>query len=100
GLLRDRCWRLRDCFTEGGVYLLEAVQRGHARANEIADLREHGVEVWVTLRRELMVGVILLGIRKAGRAYYAQQLQFVEAFARIAAAAVEVDLLHRRQLTA
>jgi C4-dicarboxylate-specific signal transduction histidine kinase len=81
-----------------GVYLLEAGANEEKTTAVFCRLREAGVEVWMGLGREAVVGVLLLGPRQVRRAYFAQQLKFLEALGPIVAAALEIDILHQRQL--
>jgi two-component system, sporulation sensor kinase E len=61
-------------------------------------LRAAGVEIVVTLgRRNQLLGVILLGPRRSGDAYFARDLSFIEAVADLASIALENSLLYRHR---
>lgn len=62
-------------------------------------LRNAGVEVWVALGRGTQkTGVVLLGARNAGEAYFGSTLQFIEDIAELSSMAFEVAFLHGRQI--
>jgi signal transduction histidine kinase len=90
-------WRLADSLGPG-VQLLEVSAKDSQFRVIFSALRNAGVEIWFGIRRDAATGVVLLGPRKLGRAYFAQQLQLLESLSPIIAAAVEIDILHRRQL--
>ena len=75
----------------------ETARMAHRRAHEI--LRGAGVEVVTTLgRRGRFLGIVLLGPRRSGDAYFARDLTFVESLAEIASIALENSLLYRQQI--
>lgn len=62
-------------------------------------LARHNIEVAVILRRrDSIVGVILLGPRRSGDAYYAKDLLFIEVLSDLAAVALDNTLLHRQRI--
>jgi signal transduction histidine kinase len=73
-----------------------------ARAtNKIAHttLRAAGVEVVMTLgRRNQLLGVILLGPRRSGDAYFTRDLTFIESLVDLASIALENALLYRQRI--
>jgi signal transduction histidine kinase len=68
-------------------------QRAHAA------LRAAGVDVVVTLgRRGQLLGLVLLGPRRSGDAYFKNDLGFIESVADLAAIALENALLYRQRI--
>ena len=68
-------------------------QRTHAA------LRAAGVDVLVTLgRRGQLLGLVLLGPRRSGDAYFKNDLGFIESVADLAAIALENALLYRQRI--
>ncbi|HKZ84437.1 MAG TPA: ATP-binding protein [Anaerolineae bacterium] len=62
-------------------------------------LRKTGVEVVVSLvRRGQLLGAILLGPRRSGDAYFANDLVFIESLAELASIALENALLYRQRI--
>ena len=62
-------------------------------------LRAGGVEVVTTLgRRGELLGVILLGPRRSGDAYFTRDLTFIESLADLASIALENALLYRQRI--
>lgn len=62
-------------------------------------LARHSVEIAVVLRRRgSVVGVVLLGPRRSGDAYYAKDLAFIESLSDLAAIALDNTLLHRQRI--
>jgi signal transduction histidine kinase len=62
-------------------------------------LRAAGVEVVITLgRREQLLGVILLGPRRSGDAYFTRDLTFIESLADLTSIALENALLYRHRI--
>jgi signal transduction histidine kinase len=79
------------------VLLLAREQDGSSR--HIDTLRDAGFEVWVALGRATQkTGVILLGARNGGEAYFGSTLQFIEDIAELSSMAFEVAFLHRKQI--
>ena len=75
----------------------ETARAAHRAAHET--LRTAGVEVVTTLgRRGRLLGIVLLGPRRSGDAYFARDLTFVESLAEIASIALENALLYRQQI--
>jgi len=73
-------------------------ETGKARQTHAA-LRAGGVEVLVTLgRRGQLLGLVLLGPRRSGDAYFKNDLGFVEAVADLASIALENALLYRQRI--
>lgn len=72
--------------------------RGAHRAAHEA-LRDAGVEVVTTLgRRGRLLGIVLLGPRRSGDAYFTRDLTFLESLAEIASIALENALLYRQRI--
>src|SRR5262249_50307066 len=68
-------------------------QRAHAA------LRAAGVDVLVALgRRGQLLGLVLLGPRRSGDAYFKNDLGFIESVADLAAIALENALLYRQRI--
>jgi signal transduction histidine kinase len=64
-----------------------------------ADLQQAGIEIIATLgRRGRLLGLLLLGPRRSGDAYYVKDLSFLESLAELASIALENSLLYRQQL--
>jgi signal transduction histidine kinase len=62
-------------------------------------LRAAGVEVLVTLgRRGRLLGLVLLGPRRSGDAYFKNDLGFIESVADLASIALENALLYRQRI--
>jgi signal transduction histidine kinase len=62
-------------------------------------LRTLGIEVVVTIgRRGQLLGLVLLGRRRSGDAYYKNDLAFVESLADVASIALENALLYRQRI--
>ena len=62
-------------------------------------LRALGIEIVVTIgRRGQLLGLILLGPRRSGDAYYKNDLAFVESLADVASIALENALLYRQRI--
>jgi signal transduction histidine kinase len=64
-----------------------------------ATLKSAGIEVVATLgRRGQLLGVILLGARRSGDAYFTRDLTFIESVAEVASIALENALLYRHRI--
>lgn len=62
-------------------------------------LRSADIEVVVILaRRGTLLGVVFLGARRSGDAYYQQDLAFIESLADLASIALENSLLYRQSI--
>jgi signal transduction histidine kinase len=62
-------------------------------------LRAAGIEVVTTLgRRNQLLGIILLGPRRSGDAYFTRDLTFIESLAELASIALENALLYRQRI--
>lgn len=62
-------------------------------------MRAAGVEIIVTLgRRGQLLGVVLLGPRRSGDAYFKNDLVFIESLADLASIALENALLYRQRI--
>jgi signal transduction histidine kinase len=73
-------------------------ERGAKRSAHDA-LRAAGVEVVITLgRRDQLLGVILLGPRRSGDAYFTRDLTFIESLADLSSIALENALLYRQRI--
>ena len=75
-----------------------AVETGTAKQiHEV--MRTAGVEIVVTLgRRGQLLGVVLLGPRRSGDAYFKNDLEFIESLADLASIALENALLYRQRI--
>jgi len=81
------------------IFLLAREQESSRRPRHIDILRNAGFEVWVALGRGTQKsGVILLGVRNGGEAYFGSTLQFIEDIAELSSMAFEVAFLHRRHI--
>jgi signal transduction histidine kinase len=75
----------------------ESTKATHKATHE--ELRTAGIEIVTTLgRRGRLLGIVLLGPRRSGDAYFARDLTFVESLAEIASIALENALLYRQQI--
>jgi signal transduction histidine kinase len=75
----------------------EAARATHKIAH--TTLRAAGVEVVMTLgRRNQLLGVILLGPRRSGDAYFTRDLTFIESLVDLASIALENALLYRQRI--
>jgi signal transduction histidine kinase len=75
----------------------DASKGAHRVAHQ--ELRAAGVEVVTTLgRRGRLLGIVLLGPRRSGDAYFARDLTFVDSLADLASIALENALLYRQQI--
>src|SRR3989449_11325069 len=62
-------------------------------------LRTAGIEVVITLgRRGQLLGLVLLGPRRSGDAYFKNDLAFIESLADLASIALENALLYRQRI--
>ena len=62
-------------------------------------LRAAGIEVLITLgRRGQLLGAVLLGPRRSGDAFFANDLVFIESLAELASIALENALLYRQRI--
>src|SRR3989454_11624650 len=62
-------------------------------------MRTAGVEIVVTLtRRGQLLGVVLLGPRRSGDAYFKNDLEFIESLADLASIALENAMLYRQRI--
>jgi signal transduction histidine kinase len=89
---------LFDTPTSSALMIDPTTARGAQRvAHET--LRAAGVDVVTTLgRRGHLLGVILLGPRRSGDAYFTRDLTFVESLAELASIALENALLYRQRI--
>lgn len=73
-------------------------ERGTRReAHEL--LSRAGIEIIITLaRRDELLGVVVLGTRRSGDPYFAEDLSLVEALSQIASIALENSLLYRQRI--
>lgn len=75
-----------------------AEEIGSAKSTHAA-LRASGVEILVTLgRRGQLLGVVLLGPRRSGDAYFRDDLVFIESLADLGSIALENALLYRQRI--
>lgn len=69
----------------------------HAAAYE--SLRTSGIEIVIVLaRRSTLLGVVLLGTRRSGDAYFKNDLEFIESLGDLASVALENSLLYRQSI--
>jgi signal transduction histidine kinase len=62
-------------------------------------LRHRGIELVIVLaRRGTLLGVVLLGPRRSGDAYFKQDLDFIESLAELASIGLENSLLYRQSI--
>jgi len=62
-------------------------------------LRNAGIEVVIVLaRRRALLGVVLLGPRRSGDAYFKQDLDFIDSLADLASISLENSLLYRQSI--
>jgi signal transduction histidine kinase len=89
---------LVDTPTTGALIVNPEAARGSQRVAHEA-LRVAGIEVVTTLgRRGQLLGVILLGPRRSGDAYFTRDLTFVESLVDLASIALENALLYRQRI--
>jgi signal transduction histidine kinase len=80
------------------AFLVSAFDR-ISQADDVRFLQEHGVEVIATLgRRRHPLGVLLLGPRRSGDPYFANDLSFIASVAELASIALENTLLYRQRI--
>jgi signal transduction histidine kinase len=76
-----------------------AQETGIARRRMHEHMRTAGVEIIVTLgRRGQLLGIVLLGPRRSGDAYFRNDLVFIESLADLASIALENALLYRQRI--
>jgi signal transduction histidine kinase len=81
------------------VILINPTEEAGKAKQTHAALRAQGVEVLVTLgRRGQLLGLVLLGSRRSGDAYFKNDLGFIEAIADLASIALENALLYRQRI--
>ena len=81
------------------VFVVSPAEEGAETKLTQAVLRGAGVEVLVTLgRRGQLLGLVLLGPRRSGDAYFKNDLDFVESVADLASIALENALLYRQRI--
>src|SRR3989449_8026438 len=69
------------------------------RAAAYDALRNSGIEIVIVLaRRGTLLGVVLLGSRRSGDAYFKQDLEFIDSLADLASIALENSLLYRQSI--
>ena len=82
-----------------GVLVLNPAHETGSALHAHEALRLAGLEVVVTLaRRNQLLGVILLGPRRSGDAYFKDDLAFIESLAELASIALENALLYRQRI--
>jgi signal transduction histidine kinase len=82
------------------VLLLAREPAASATVTHAELLRNNGFEVWVALGRGAQkMGVILLGCRNGGEAYWGSTLEFIERLAELSSMALEVAFLYGHQVT-
>jgi signal transduction histidine kinase len=70
-----------------------------AKAIAHETLRSAGIELVIQLaRRNEWLGIILLGPRRSGDAYFKQDMEFIEALAELTSIALDNSLLYRQSL--
>jgi signal transduction histidine kinase len=81
-----------------GVLLVGPSARSDANA-ALAELQSAQVEIVIGLaRRGHLLGVVLLGPRRSGDAYFTRDLAFMESLAELASIALENALLYRQRI--
>jgi signal transduction histidine kinase len=81
------------------VVQLDQVDSDASIARSLQALRSSGIELAVVLgRRSDVLGVILLGARRSGDAYFKSDLEFIESLAELSSVALENALLYRQRL--
>lgn len=69
------------------------------RAAAYDHLRSAGIEIVIVFaRRATLLGVVLLGPRRSGDAYFKQDLEFIESLADLASISLENSLLYRQSI--
>jgi signal transduction histidine kinase len=97
GSVNEAAWAIAT--PPPNVLLLAREHDSPARPGHTDILRNAGFEVWVALGRGAQkTGVILLGARNDGEAYFGSTLQFIEDIAELSSMAFEVAFLHRRHV--
>ena len=82
-----------------GVVIVNPAEEAGARKLIHEALRGAGIEIMLTLgRRGQSLGVVLLGPRRSGDAYYKNDLVFIESLADLASIALENALLYRQRI--
>ena len=81
------------------VFVVSSGEETGATKPAYAALRAAGVEVLVTLaRRGQLLGLVLLGPRRSGDAYFKNDLNFIESVGDLASIALENALLYRQRI--
>jgi signal transduction histidine kinase len=84
---------------EAPALLVLAQEESSDFSAQVQALRAAGFEVWVAMKRGTQrIGIILLGPRNGGEAYFTSSLQFIEDVAELSSMAFEAAFLHKRQL--
>lgn len=96
----ELCAELQKAANRYTVDSVNIITAGQASARFSFDaLSRHNVELAIVLRRRgNVVGVVLLGPRRSGDAYYAKDLAFIESLSDVAAIALDNTLLHRQRI--
>ena len=70
-----------------------------SQADAYDSLRNAGIEIVIVLaRRRTLLGVVLVGPRRSGDAYFKQDLDFIDSLADLASIALENSLLYRQSI--
>jgi signal transduction histidine kinase len=81
------------------VFVVSPAEETGETKRTLAALRAAGIEVFVTLgRRGQLLGIVLLGPRRSGDAYFKNDLGFIESVADLASIALENALLYRQRI--
>jgi signal transduction histidine kinase len=79
--------------------LVASMQTEEVR-EDLRTLVSSGVEVWIGLGRGgQQIGVALLGPRRSGDAYFAQELDFLDALGELTSVAIETTYAHHHRVT-
>jgi signal transduction histidine kinase len=88
-----------DHLTTGDVIVVNPAEDTGALKPIHDALRDLGVEIVVTIgRRGQLLGLVLLGPRRSGDAYYKNDLAFIESLSDLASIALENALLYRQRI--
>ena len=88
-----------DHTSSGSVIVVNPAENGHIPKPVRDTLQDVGVELVVTIgRRGQLLGLVLLGPRRSGDAYFKTDLAFVESLSDLASIALENALLYRQRI--
>jgi signal transduction histidine kinase len=82
-----------------GVVVVNPMSERGSRRDAHDILNRAGIGIVIVLaRRNELLGVIVLGMRRSGDPYFAKDLSFIEALAQVASIALENSLLYRQRI--